>query len=57
MKTVYNDDDLMPFGKYKGVALANVPGDYLIWLYNKGLEKGALKNYIIENMDLLQKEK
>lgn len=30
-RTLY-DDDLMPFGKYKGQPLGNVPEEYLDWL-------------------------
>jgi len=29
------DIDLMPWGKYKGVKMANVPASYLIWLYKE----------------------
>ena len=29
------DQDLMPFGKYKGTEMANVPDIYLLWLYNR----------------------
>jgi len=25
------DDDIMPFGKYKGERLGNVPDHYLVW--------------------------
>ena len=30
-----NDDSLMPFGKYKGQRLGDVPDDYLIWFTNQ----------------------
>lgn len=29
------DTDPMPFGKYQGTAMANVPDSYLLWLYRK----------------------
>lgn len=29
------DTDPMPFGKYQGTPMANVPDSYLIWLYTK----------------------
>lgn len=51
-----SDRSLMPFGKYKGVKMVNVPSDYLLWLYDKGLEDGDVKTYIEENMDVLKKE-
>ena len=54
------DTDLMPFGKYKGTAMANVPADYLLWLYRN--TAGAfrsypeVKEYIRENLKVLEKE-
>jgi len=51
-----NDKSLMPFGKYKGKAMANVPADYLLWLYDNGLKNGDVKAYIIDNMEVLQSE-
>jgi len=32
----------MPFGKYKGTLLVDVPEYYLNWLNNKGFPKGKL---------------
>lgn len=51
-----NDNSIMPFGKYKGSKLANIPADYLIYIFDKGIARGDLKNYIVENMDVLQSE-
>ena len=56
-----NDDSPMPFGKHKDVKLANVPPDYLIWLYEQsGCLKyerfTGLKKYIEENMEVLKSE-
>ncbi len=28
------DSDLMPFGKHKGTAMANIPAYYLMWLHD-----------------------
>lgn len=28
-----NDESILPFGKYKGSKLIDVPDDYLIWCY------------------------
>jgi hypothetical protein len=28
---VFNDDSLMPLGRYRGRKLADVPADYLLW--------------------------
>ena len=51
-----NDESLMPFGKYKNEKLANVPPDYLIWLYDNGKCFNDLKEYIKENLDCLKQE-
>lgn len=50
------DTDLMPFGKHQGKALANVPADYLLWLYREGKVNKEIKQYIEDNLDVLKKE-
>jgi len=32
----------MPFGKYKGFLLVDLPEDYVLWFYNKGMPEGEL---------------
>ncbi len=32
----------MPFGKYKGTTLCNLPVSYLEWFYRKGFPEGKL---------------
>jgi uncharacterized protein len=32
----------MPFGKYQGRLLCDLPQPYLVWLYRKGFPKGKL---------------
>jgi uncharacterized protein len=32
----------MPFGKYKGRAIADLPGDYLNWFARQGVPKGEI---------------
>lgn len=32
----------MPFGKYKGVVISNLPEYYLIWFRQKGFPEGKL---------------
>jgi uncharacterized protein (DUF3820 family) len=51
-----DDNSIMPFGKYKGQKLANIPGDYLLWLYKENKCFGQLKEYIEENKEVLNKE-
>jgi len=50
------DNDTMPFGKYKGEKMANIPADYLVWLYENGKCFGEVKNYLDENIDDLVAE-
>lgn len=32
----------MPFGKFKGTYLIDLPEHYVVWYYNKGFPKGKL---------------
>lgn len=51
-----DDNSIMPFGKYEGEKLANIPASYLIWVSEQGWCKGELKAYIDDNMDSLIQE-
>jgi len=61
---VYRDSTPMPFGKHKGVPMAEVPASYLHWLWNnekepmcekkRGLDPVA--DYIRANLAALAKE-
>ncbi len=51
-----NDDSVMPWGKYKGQKLANIPPDYLIWLLDNDKCGGEVKKYIQDNKETLIKE-
>ena len=49
----------MPFGKYKGQPMQDVPADYLHYLWHKGLkhERNSLVAvYIRANLNALKKE-
>lgn len=55
------DTDLMPFGKYKGKMIGQVPAHYLIWLYDELKVKCShfaepIRDYIADNMDALKLE-
>lgn len=52
----YDDNSKMPFGKYEGYKLANVPPEYLIYIFENGYCFGALKDYIERNKETLEKE-
>lgn len=51
-----NDETLMPFGKYKGEKMCNVPSDYLLWLFENGKCYGGVKQYIKDNLDVIKSE-
>lgn len=62
----YTDNDPFPFGKYKGVKMANVPATYLLWLEGeilhaapnkRSLTHKFLLTYIEENRNVLNTEK
>ncbi len=50
------DESLMPFGKFKGEKIANVPASYLLWCYDQEWCRGEIKKYIEENKEVLIKE-
>jgi uncharacterized protein (DUF3820 family) len=51
-----DENYIMPFGKYKGEKMANIPADYLIGLYENSKVFGYVKDYIKENLDTLKLE-
>lgn len=55
-RTKLTDNSPMPWGKFQGVKMANVPAKYLLWLNDSGKASSDVKNYIIENLDVLKKE-
>jgi len=52
----YNDDTPMPFGIHKGKKLADVPADYLLFLFYEKKGGSELMEYLIENKDALEYE-
>ena len=34
---------IMPFGKYKGIAISKIPDNYIAWLLNNNIVKGNLR--------------
>lgn len=53
-----NDKSIMPWGKYRGKRMEEVPADYLLWLYdnNKINGKSEVLLYISENLAALREE-
>jgi len=50
------DSTPMPWGKYKGTAMEDVPADYLIWCYDNDKCSPDVRAYIEDNMDVLNHE-
>jgi uncharacterized protein (DUF3820 family) len=52
------DTDQMPFGKYKGIPMQDVPASYLHWLWTQdGFDKNSqIGVYITENLAGLKQE-
>jgi len=52
------DDSPMPFGKYKGQPMQDVPANYLHWLWTKGGldKKHPIGVYIQKNLECLKEE-
>ncbi len=50
------DKDLMPYGKYKGHKLANVPPEYLLWLLENDKCSESVKKYVLDNKSFLELE-
>lgn len=51
-----DDQTPMPFGKYKGRKMKDVPADYLLWLRDQKCQNREVSEYIEENLSALQKE-
>lgn len=58
MSTPLEDLDPMPFGKYKGKPMQDVPVYYLHWLWMNGKEQDddPVADYIRRNLNALKKE-
>lgn len=50
------DTDKMPYGKFQGVRMADVPADYLLWLYEQNMNPSDVRDYIEDNLQVLNKE-
>ena len=46
----------MPFGKYKGTEMANIPASYLIWIYENNKCSLEVIKYVRDNLDVLTEE-
>jgi uncharacterized protein (DUF3820 family) len=56
-KTPLCDTDAMPFGKYKGTLMEDVPASYLFWLWTHAdVKDSRVSEYIRQNLDCLKEE-
>jgi len=46
----------MPWDKHKGKAMIHVPAQYLLWLWHEDKCSGNVKEYIKENLEVLEQE-
>jgi len=51
-----SDESPMPWGKYKGIQMINVPASYLIWCYDNDKCSDNVREYIKDNYDVLKEE-
>lgn len=53
----YLEDIIMPFGKYKGEQLLDIPVSYLEWIYDNLELNGDLDQGVSDAIDILRGEK
>ena len=49
-----NDQSKMPYGKYQGEQMEDVPAEYLLWLYENDKCSGEVKAYVRDNIDIIK---
>jgi len=54
--SVLTDESPMPFGKYEGKSMADVPATYLMWILDNDKCSPSVKAYIEDNMEALKLE-
>lgn len=53
----FTDSSTMPYGKYRGRAMGDVPASYLIWMHESGKCSLAVATYIEDNMDAIRQRR
>lgn len=48
------DESLMPFGKYKGKKMAEIPDYYLLYMWDNFNLRDPLRQYIAENLEVIK---
>lgn len=54
----FTDESIMPFGRYQGKKMEDVPASYLIWMWDEGnkINDSRVREYVLENLDVLRKQ-
>ena len=50
------DNSVMPFGKYAGQKMANVPPEYLLWIFENNKCSAEVAKYIADNLEVIKSE-
>jgi uncharacterized protein (DUF3820 family) len=50
------DTSPMPWGAHKGTPMEDVPARYLLWLHETKKYTPEVREYILDNMDVLKHE-
>lgn len=54
--SLLKDESEMPYGKYAGTKMINVPASYLLWCHRNRKIHPDVDRYVFQNMDVLIKE-
>lgn len=50
---ILTDDSLMPSGKYKGDKMIDVPAIYFMYIYDNGMCRAEVHEYIKDNYNVI----
>lgn len=51
--THYTDHSIMPFGRYQGKRMCDIPAKYFLWLHISGCKHEGVRHYINTHFDEL----
>lgn len=56
MKEKIYGDYIIPYGRYQGKKMKDIPAKYLVWLYNHNRTSHEVAKYVRWNRDVLLEE-
>jgi uncharacterized protein (DUF3820 family) len=56
MINIFTKESIIPFGKYKGSKLSEIPPSYLLWIYEQNKAPKNLRRYIADNIQTIRTE-